>query len=530
VVAAKLAARFVGLWLCAAALAGERPPFTYLYDVGASGGAAFPSRAATGSSLPEGQLAHEFKGRALLLNNKLALSVGHGGARLYAWVGSRWERRGSLEVIPGETLRKLAAAENSRSAVAVDAAFGSRAGGASSVRFRLTAGAAYAEIRAGQGTRGLRLRFPRTACVVVPDLLAGDVAYLPGFLPTAPKLGLPAENCLLAFLGQGRAICVLTWKSPSQDADLLVAPGSAGPAISGLEIACREGQSVWVACLETPGIWRKVVGVAEVARLGRWKPPFPAKWRADAIRRDGTTLAWDLAGQPPAGLADAAQVVVYPLDRSRETPLTVFCPIDILRETLGTGPCEYILAVEGLGSPENPTPDDVTRWVERLFERGRAAKNADLIRERLDLMCGHVERTLARIAEYEKFAAGLRALCRERSRERLVRRLLVLLDELERQIADGRRAAGSLEETKRLARRLGQLAVARGPAEEAQGICERLRATGAALRTTLARCRLAARRIEQWARTAERTGGDTALARKVQRRAKGILGTKGRLP
>jgi hypothetical protein len=40
-------------------------------------------------------------------------------------------------------------------------------------------------------------------------------------------------------------------------------------------------------------------------------------------------------------------VVAYPLDRGRGTPLTAFTVTDLVRTTLGVGPCEYILDVKG---------------------------------------------------------------------------------------------------------------------------------------------------------------------------------------
>ncbi len=42
------------------------------------------------------------------------------------------------------------------------------------------------------------------------------------------------------------------------------------------------------------------------------------------------------------------RVLIYPLDRREKTPVEVFTPVDIMRATLGQGPCEYILDLEGL--------------------------------------------------------------------------------------------------------------------------------------------------------------------------------------
>jgi hypothetical protein len=40
-------------------------------------------------------------------------------------------------------------------------------------------------------------------------------------------------------------------------------------------------------------------------------------------------------------------LVVYPINRLPETPLEAFTVVDIMRNTLGVGPCEHILDVEG---------------------------------------------------------------------------------------------------------------------------------------------------------------------------------------
>ena len=42
--------------------------------------------------------------------------------------------------------------------------------------------------------------------------------------------------------------------------------------------------------------------------------------------------------------------LIYPISRVRTTPLTELTVVDVVRATLGVGPCEYILDVEGQGS------------------------------------------------------------------------------------------------------------------------------------------------------------------------------------
>jgi hypothetical protein len=53
------------------------------------------------------------------------------------------------------------------------------------------------------------------------------------------------------------------------------------------------------------------------------------------------------------------RVIIYPLGRVPATPLDVFTPVDLMRETLGQGPCEYILDLAGV-KPRQPGGDRQT--------------------------------------------------------------------------------------------------------------------------------------------------------------------------
>ncbi len=67
------------------------------------------------------------------------------------------------------------------------------------------------------------------------------------------------------------------------------------------------------------------------------------------------------------------RVLIYPIDRVEATPVAVYTPVDIMRDTLGQGPCEYVLDLEGV----KPRPDGGTRklvggatcaiWMEHIF-------------------------------------------------------------------------------------------------------------------------------------------------------------------
>jgi hypothetical protein len=81
-----------------------------------------------------------------------------------------------------------------------------------------------------------------------------------------------------------------------------------------------------------------------------------------------------------------------------------------MRNTLGFGPCQYILETEGLASQDPPTPDQVMTWIEKQFKRGKQKESADEIRERLKAMAELVGRTEMRIKRYADFADELQKL------------------------------------------------------------------------------------------------------------------------
>jgi hypothetical protein len=242
-----------------------------------------------------------------------------------------------------------------------------------------------------------------------------------------PWLGLPAENFFLNLIGKGDALLMCVWRSRDQLARAILATDGDKRIISGCEVAWAKDQPVSIALLEGPGLWHEQALPRELATELRleWKPPFPAKWRADAALRDGSAESWFDPREFPAtdgsgkkgtlGLpkllmiwpldgdrmtALDARVVIYPLDRSRATPLTAFCPTDVMRLTLNTGWCQYILDLEGLPLEDNPTPDAVMPGVEKQFERGREKQAAEAIRGRLIAMVEHARKMEGRIGRY----------------------------------------------------------------------------------------------------------------------------------
>jgi hypothetical protein len=151
--------------------------------------------------------------------------------------------------------------------------------------------------------------------------------------------------------------------------------------------------------LAGPAIWHaQEVAKEQAGKIVRldWKAPFPAQWRTDWRRDESLTDSWEMiveradghfAKQGMFGEADVipanrkrwttvlgnfpypcwldksgqgffqplksreltfhGPAIIYPVNRTAATALDTFTVVDIVRNTLGVGPCEYILDVEG---------------------------------------------------------------------------------------------------------------------------------------------------------------------------------------
>jgi len=520
---------------------GADVPFARLFDAGsASWPAAGPSDA--WEQVPEGQLQHDFAGDAVLMNDRVAVRLSRGAepVRVYSVALSRWRRRASVGPIPQfaagpARLASVSIIENTPAAVEVGASFVAPGGGKMLATFRVTTGESVVELRAGAGTAKFSVWLD-AEYVVIPDYFGDDMAFGPHG-GARDGLLLPAENYLLGLLRGGDAMLMCVWPSADQDAVLRVRQEGGEQRIAGCEMTARRGQKLWLALLEHEGIWHaRRLSPAERGRQVRldWQPPFPARWRCDLVRADGTAASWTLADGdgsereasgamgatpacrlngaavrcdvPPASEEEASAIVIYPIDRAEATPLTLFCPIDITRGTLGMGACQYILAIEGLGGEGNPTPAVVTEWVERQFARNRAGRMAARIKSQLDAMVDNMARTEDRIEAYEALARDVLARCGKPGAAgegtEAASELRRIAGEMLRAVASRREAVAGPDEARRLADGIAALIGQPDAIEECRRLGERLRAIGAAQDATLARCRMGARRLRQCCRMA----------------------------
>ena len=503
--------------------------------------------------MAEDVTAHSFAGDAVVVNDKLALALSPNGAgaSLYSRTGQALRLRAVLAPVGdgGEmTLAGLRISENSFAAVALECTFTSKSGNTASVAYRLTTGANLVEVRAGKGTERLRIE-QEIKHVVVPDYFADNVVVSAGS-SGRPRVGLPAENCVVNLIGEGDAITACVWKYGQTDADAIREGTGEKAPFQGVEIGCAPGQSLWIALLEGPGIWHsRKITAAETGEVElAWKRPFAAQWRCDAAGSAGLAHSSSFADGPGAS-ADAARcwfdrertfvrlsrpaaaeanatasagettLVVYPIDRSPATPLTAFCVNDIMRSALGTGPCQYVLQAEGMGTEYPATPDLVSRWMEEQFRKGKLKKESAALRERLDQMTHHVEEVQGRIRDYGKLADKIQSACAEPGLNwPLAQEVLKLLEAM-------RRAVGADENIRRSAEQVTQevlaLAEKEVGAEEWQAEMEKVRALGAIQDGSLARCRMILRQVIQLCREAQ--GPAAEFAERVKKLAQSGL-------
>jgi len=517
------------LWSSIAVYAEEADnPAVRLFDTGTPSAKPLTEEAVAKRAgwklVPEDDLTHQFTGDAVLLNDKLAVvlrtagrmaevySSTEKGAKLRASVGHVGARSSVQD--PYEPPKII---ENTGGAVVLEAAI--KLPAAPTLRFRLTTGERILEIRPGGGAYSVVVQ-SKSRHVVVPDFFGDDMVF-PGEPPS--PVDLPVENFFLGLLGEGDALLMCAWKSDRQAVSLhtvfLAGLGKSETRSVG-RITCEGDKPIWLAFLEGPALWH----IRAAGTRDNWGPAFPGRWRCSRIREGGFADSWDLEKGPTAeqqASKSMGPILIYPFDRTHETPLTAFCLVDLMRNTMGLGPCQYILEKEKLTSEETPpTPDLVMAWVERQFERKTAAKAAGEIKARFQRMVEQVRLPQARLEQYGAFARTVRGLCADKV---AAKALLPTAERIEETLKAYAKAGATPERAGHLATAVVGLIGKEGALAECQRLGEQVRAIGTAQSAALSRCRMATRWLRAQARIIAREPGCADLARQIQARSEEIL-------
>ena len=434
-------------------------PVVRLFDTGGASAAPLAGEAVakpTGWKLvPEDTTDHAFAGDTVLVNNRLAVIFRRGGPG--AEVYSRGQEGFTLRTVLTPTgdafemkLASLKIADNSPAEVVVDATFKSAGGAPATVRYALAAGQFFVKTEVRSGTKALAVAAP-SRFVVMPDFFADDIVVDATQIPI-DNAELPSENFLIHLLPDSNAIVMTVADSREQDARIALAGKDAGRLINRSDVYYGGGK-VWVAVLEAPGIWHhRDISKSDAGKIIplEWTAPFAAQWRVDWQGTDKLASSWEmiieLSGnrfQRPAMWGDASGIVpgsrevwatvlgtykypcwldlakrghfqplargtrfdgpavVYPINRLKTTPLDQFTVVDVVKNTLGVGPCQYVLDVEGQGATRKGVATCATRdELQAIYKANQQKQSRAKIETSLNQVVIFVKHIRSRIEEY----------------------------------------------------------------------------------------------------------------------------------
>lgn len=394
-------------------------------------------------------------------------------AELHSLEGSGAVVRARLRLLSAngeraERLERLALLENTKGSAAVEVVYQTARGSKIAARLRIKRGDIAVQAEPGIGAGKLRVESPGRF-VVLPDFFADDIALDAVTLPP-DAVDVPSENMLLHLSGSSDAIAMCVFENREQDVKLTLAGQGNQRLISGSEIGFG-GKKIWVAVLATPRIWHALDLTA--ADKGKslpldWTMPFLAQWRVDFSRANGLVDSWDMLlqhkkgaeyikpawfGGPAEKVNDATRrrftevlgffpypawsdpsrrgyvqpldlttrtkfvsvltyqgpVLVYPFNRLAETPPDVFTMVDVARNTLGVGPCEYLLDLEGQKQEyRGAATCNVQDALDKIYEKGEQRSRRPDVEKNLGDALVFVTHIRARIAAYVEFGHKIR--------------------------------------------------------------------------------------------------------------------------
>jgi hypothetical protein len=398
------------------------------------------------------------RGDAVLSNGKMTVVVRKGGsADLYSPAAAR--ARVFLQTADGKTVPKfdrISVAENSKGAVALEVA-----GPSAAATLKLKKGDPALETVPGAGAGRLRVE-TSSRFAVFPDFFADDIVVDAAKIPAA-SIEAPSENFLLNLGGRNDSIVMSVFENRDQDVRLTLTGDGERRAFSGSEIQFGKSGKVWVSLLEGPGIWH--TAALQRAQRGRvvplgWKMPYPAYWRVDFTNSFDLFDSWDMLLQEKDGgeflrptwfgepfqkvrasrqMFDAAiggmiypafadaqgngfvqgfnekgrmeishggPLVVYPINRLPSTPLDAFTVVDIVRNTMGVGPCEHIFDVEGQkqslkGRATCSVREELNAMYQAKEQKARRA-DAEQVLQQGEVFVAHIRARITGYADYAR--------------------------------------------------------------------------------------------------------------------------------
>jgi hypothetical protein len=427
------------------------------------------------TAVPAGRTVDTFKGDAVLSNGRILAVFGKqdGAVAVYAVRPGGAAARLRLRLMaaagnPAIRIEGAALVEHTKGGACLEASFRTSGGRTASARFRIKRGGVAVQIEPGPGAGKLYVECPGRF-VVLPDFFADDITLDATRLPPG-AVELPSENFVLHLASGGDAIAMCVFENRQQDVRVTLSGKGAGRLATGSEIGF-EGKKVWVALLEAPQIWHarelEAADAGKVIPLG-WTMPFPAQWRVDFTRADDLTDSWEMLLQEKAGgaytkpswlgagdqtlpptrrrwntvlgsypypcwsdtgrhgfvqplrsrvLQFRGPAVVYPINRVRQTPLDAYTVVDVMRNTLGVGPCEHILDLEGQKSEyRGRATCSVRDTLTPIYAGNRQKQERARVDRTLDEGLAFVKHIRGRITRYLEFGHKMRLYLAEQGK------------------------------------------------------------------------------------------------------------------
>ncbi len=405
-----------------------------------------------------------FKGEAVITNGRLSVVLRKGSPAAEVYSGNALRSR--LSIDGAVALDRAALVEVSKTSACLEATYRTPKG-TSTARFRLKRGEVFVEAEPVAGTERLQVAAPGRY-VVLPDFFADDMLVDATKIPPA-TIELPSENFLLQPSANGDSLAMVVFENREQEVRVNLSGEGDRRVFTASEIRFGKGRKIWVALLEGKGIWHAfdAAPAGTVAPLG-WTMPFPAQWRGDFTRSDGLTDSWEMLLQSkkdgeyvkPSWLGNDDRTLgldrkrwieilgefqyplwsdhegrgfmqplghkfctltgpafLYPINRVKATPLDQFTALDVMRSTLGVGPCEYILDVEGQKENKKGNYTCYVRdHLTEIYDKGQQKSRGEEIEQLLGDALEFVKHIRGRIETYIAWGKELRAFLAEKKK------------------------------------------------------------------------------------------------------------------
>lgn len=388
---------------------------------------------------------YSFKGDAVVENGHLTTVLRSTTGRIAVYSRDDPSRK-TVEFVPLQMktgparISRCSILQNTGDEVALEVSFSatSAAGNLSAVvSFSRTE---IVEIKPAANMKGISLLSP-IEYGIVPGFIGDDLILGPGEYPSAKVLCVPSECLFLGLLKGENSMLVMTWPKGKQQTRLGLSDKDRGARLIESIDFDNDGQSVYLAILEAPGIWHRETLKATYLEKDvtiNWKRPFPAKWitqldeagvkTAFTFRESKGTIWRGVIGSysypvwfngddasyrlskkiPPRG-----ESIVYFLER-KDTPAAVSTPVDIMKATLGRPTCDALLDLggrklrthhrRGAAGIRRACTCGCTEAIQVVFEAGEETERREYVEGAVDDMVYFVRRHVERINEYRDFA------------------------------------------------------------------------------------------------------------------------------